>query len=64
MILRFLVGINLLILAGLLGTALVTHLTSLDSAAFWWRTAEANKWEWGNCEQRLSVYRGRRVKSP
>ena len=52
MILRFLVGVNLLLLALGLTLALVTYGTQLYDADKWWRAAQANGFELNLCEQK------------
>ena len=50
MMLRFLAGVNLLLLAGLLGLRLFAETTDRVDAAAQWRLAKTNEFEWTRCE--------------
>lgn len=55
MILRLLATVNLLLLAGVLSTVLLTVVTGYTDAAHWWREAKANDLEWKACETKHTI---------
>lgn len=55
LVLRFLAGLNLCLLAVLLVTNAVGQTTNLTDAARYWREAGANAAEWQACEQKHST---------
>ena len=59
---KFLAGLNLLLLAGLLALTLVRQGTELYDVAIYWRAMHANKMEWDNCEARHRILKKQIVK--